>query len=120
MLTFHLRECAEYKRQCYGLRYESVETVEVVGRAAYNPGYPHRVKVWDSTQRTGGRGTHTLAAEAVVIAATPVERSPRAGTVQGGDVIALVYPDEGRTEVVEVTPHLFADPTLTPIPHDAS
>jgi hypothetical protein len=119
VLTLHLRVCQEYHRQYYGLRYESVETVEVVGRAAHNPGYPHRVKVWDSARRTGGRGTHTLSAESVVIAATPVERSPRAGTVQAGDVLALVYPDEGWTEVVQVTSQPLADPTLTPIPGDA-
>ncbi len=113
MITFTMREATEYWRANYGLLFESVETVEVTGNAAHNPHYPHRVQVWES-KRCNRAGTHVLQAESIVIANTPVERSPRLGTVREGDTVRLVYPD-GTSAEYTVTAQWLRDPRLTPV-----
>jgi hypothetical protein len=114
MLTFTLRHVSEDRRLSYGLLYESVETVDVTGRAAHSRHHPHRAQVWDSEQRTGGCGTRILSAEAIVIAATPVERSPHLGTVAEGDRVRLVFPGGYTVEELVVTAQPLRDPKLVP------
>jgi hypothetical protein len=113
VITFTLRAPDLYWTERYGLLLESVGTVDVTGRAAHSPHHPHRVRVWESDECTGGHGTHVLDAEAVVLADTPVERSPHLGVVEAGDVVRLVYPD-GRTAEYVVTPAPLRDPRLVP------
>jgi hypothetical protein len=110
-VTLTLRPASDYDRTQYGLLFESVETVDVVGPAAYNRFHPHRAEVWERPECTGGFHTRELSAESVVISDHPYDRSPVAGVVRGGDVVRLVYPDGSHLDVT-VTALFVRDPAL--------
>jgi hypothetical protein len=114
MIDVIMIEASEYKRESYGLLWQSAGVFKASGAGFNNRHHPLRVQVWRDGTCTGNGATHVLNAECIVIANTPVERPAQLGEVAIDDRIRLIYPD-GRIETGKLARVWGDDPKLVEV-----
>jgi hypothetical protein len=114
MIEINMVEASEYRRDSYGLLWESVGVLKASGAGFHNRHHPLRVQIWRDEKCTGNGATHVLSAECIVIANTPVERPIRLGEVAIGDKVTLRFPD-GHEEIRQLARVWGDDPKLVEV-----
>lgn len=51
IIVMEMRAATEYERASYGITFKSAHIYQAVGAGLHNPNRPHRVTVWDNTDR---------------------------------------------------------------------
>lgn len=95
--TIELQPASEYRRNSYGILFESVKTYTIAGRDVHNSGSQHKIEVWfnrkpgidPNGRSTTDQITVLTSAQAVMIAGTPVDRPERGGELRPGDEVEL-------------------------------
>ena len=127
MITVQLRPASPDRRKSYGVMWEGTTVHRCTGPNVHNPGYPHRVHVWDNTRRpqpdgTGWLDPHNdstsravsvlLESESICIADPPIERDPYGPSLRPGDEIGLVLPDGQVIGPLTIETGFLRDPEL--------
>ena len=136
--TIILMPASEYRREHYGLMFESVLEYDVRGKGVHNRHHPHKVQMWENRPNRDGvvvtpSGTPTdelhtfvLDAQSVVISSTPSALPPallHGDDLAIGDVVTLVAVDDSVADDWKVQAlgrfaiesRFLADPILIPL-----
>lgn len=115
-----------YRRDTYGVILESESRHTVTGRGVHNPGYDHRIDVWENRPARDGSGglvdphgkrtedtySYLLKACATVITARREVRPPQGPTLKIGDVVRLKISGYSIGEY-QIRAKMLHDPHLT-------
>lgn len=104
-ITVDLEPASEYRRKSYGVLMQSVTEHDFSGPRIHNRHHGHRLDVWenrleyrDGRERcfldpnghgTAERYSYLWSAQATVISARPLKRTPQGETLRVGDVVTL-------------------------------